>query len=140
MDSFEPIRKVAEDLHHQVAGDGPPKKPMELVNAAIKRLELELIWLPTGDPALKGALVACLQGKWSGHELKVHALLSDGSTLPLELVLTKADFDGEPAVRISISARDKKDANLESQLAEAVKNDASTGFLQQRYSLWSYFS
>src|SRR5436309_12058872 len=55
MDSFEPIRKAAEDLHHQAAGDGTPKKPMELVNAAIKHLKLELTWLPTGDPALKGA-------------------------------------------------------------------------------------
>ena len=32
-------------------------------------------------PALKGALVACLQGKWTDHALKVQALLSDGSTL-----------------------------------------------------------
>src|SRR5712672_3833823 len=55
MDSFESIRKAAEDLHHQVGGDGTPKKPMELVNAAIKHLKLELTWLPTGDPALKGA-------------------------------------------------------------------------------------
>ena len=55
MDSFEPIRKAAEDLHHQVAGDRTPKKPMELVNTAIKNLKLELTWLPTGDPALKGA-------------------------------------------------------------------------------------
>src|SRR5260370_26296110 len=54
MDSFEPIRKAAEDLHHQVAG-GARKKPMELVNAAIKHLNLGLTWLPTGDPALKGA-------------------------------------------------------------------------------------
>lgn len=45
MDSFEPIRKAAEDLHDQVAGDGAPKKPMELVNAAIKHLKLELTWL-----------------------------------------------------------------------------------------------
>ena len=56
MDSFEPIRKAAEDLYHQVAGDGTPKEPMELVNAAINHLKLELTWLPTGDPALKGAL------------------------------------------------------------------------------------
>ena len=55
MNSFEPIRKAAEDLHHQVAGDRTPKKPMELVNTAIKNLKLELTWLPTGDPALKGA-------------------------------------------------------------------------------------
>src|SRR5882762_2094364 len=55
-------------------------------------------------PALKGALVACLQGKWSGHGLKVQALLSDGSSLALELILQRADYDNEPAVRIAISA------------------------------------
>src|SRR5580693_2277348 len=84
-------------------------------------------------PALKGALVACLQGKWSGHGLKVQALLSDGSSLPLELVLTKADYENEPAIRIAIPARNKQDRDLELQLAEAVRNDATTGFLQQRH-------
>ena len=84
-------------------------------------------------PALKGALVACLQGKWSGHTLKVQALLSDGSSLALDLLLTKADYENEPAIRIAISAARKKDHDLEVQLADAVKNDASTRFLQQRY-------
>src|ERR1700692_4913422 len=84
-------------------------------------------------PALKGALVACLQGKWSGHSLKVQALLSDGSTLGPELLLTKADYENEPAIRIAISAEHKKDHDLEVRLADAVKNDASTRFLQQRY-------
>ncbi len=86
-------------------------------------------------PALKGALVACLQGKWSGHDLKVQALLSDSSSLALELLLTKADYENEPAVRIAISATQKKDRDLEVQLADAVKNDASTRFLQQRYMI-----
>jgi len=84
-------------------------------------------------PALKGALVACLQGKWTDHALKVQALLSDGSSLPLELTLIKADYESEPATRISIPARHRKDLDLEARLAEAVKNDASTRFLQQRY-------
>jgi diguanylate cyclase (GGDEF)-like protein/PAS domain S-box-containing protein len=84
-------------------------------------------------PALKGALVACLQGKWTDHALKVQALLSDGSSLALELTLTKADYENEPATRISIPAQHKKDLDLEARLAEAVKNDASTRFLQQRY-------
>src|ERR1700684_2532670 len=84
-------------------------------------------------PALKGALVACLQGKWSDHGLKVQALLSDGSTLALELSLTRADYENEPAVRIAIAALQKKDRDLEVQLADAVKNDATTQFLQQRY-------
>src|SRR5277367_2795974 len=88
---------------------------------------------PETHPALKGALVACLQGKWSGHSLKVQALLSDGSSLALELLLTKADYENEPAIRIAISASHKKGHDLEVQLADAVKNDASTRNLQQRY-------
>src|ERR1700674_2882903 len=84
-------------------------------------------------PALKGALVACLQGKWTDHSLKVKALLSDGSNLALEVLLTKADYENEPAIRIAISATQKKDHDLEVQFADAVKNDASTRFLQQRY-------
>src|SRR5277367_6013699 len=84
-------------------------------------------------PALKGAIVACLQGKWSGHGLRVQALLSDGSSVALELLLTKAVFENEPAIRIAISASHKKDRDLEAQLADAIKNDASTRFLQQRY-------
>jgi diguanylate cyclase (GGDEF)-like protein/PAS domain S-box-containing protein len=84
-------------------------------------------------PALKGALVACLQGKWTDHALKVQALLSDGSSLSLELTLMKADYESEPAIRISIPANRKKDVDLEARLDEAVKNDSSTRFLQQRY-------
>ena len=84
-------------------------------------------------PALKGALVACLQGKWTDHALKVRAMLSDGSTVSLELELTKADYENEPATRISIPAQHKKDRDLEGQLEEAVRNDASTRFLQERH-------
>ncbi len=86
-------------------------------------------------PALKGALVACLQGKWTDHALKVQALLSDGSSLGLELTLTRADYENEPATRISIPANHKKGQDLETRLDEAVKNDASTGFLQQRHMI-----
>ena len=83
--------------------------------------------------ALKGALVACLQGKWSDLALKVRALLSDGSTLPLEVTLTRVNQEDEPAIRLCIPARPTERRNLEAQLADAVKNDATTGFLQQRH-------
>jgi PAS domain S-box-containing protein/diguanylate cyclase (GGDEF)-like protein len=87
-------------------------------------------------PALKGALVACLQGKWTDHALKVQALLSDGSSVPLTLNLASVNYENEPATRISIAANNRRpDNDLELQLAHAVKNDASTGFLQQRYLL-----
>jgi diguanylate cyclase (GGDEF)-like protein/PAS domain S-box-containing protein len=82
---------------------------------------------------IKGALAASLQGKWSDHPLHVQALLSDGSALPLVLTLTKADFENEPAIRLCIPSRQDRNADIEGRLAEAVKNDAPTGFLQQRY-------
>jgi diguanylate cyclase (GGDEF)-like protein len=100
---------------------------------ALSGMPLMDLFEPETHPALKGALVACLQGKWSGHSLKVQALMSDGSSLALELLLTKADYENEPAIRIAISALRKKDTALEVQLADAVKNDATTQFLQQRY-------
>jgi multidomain signaling protein FimX len=82
---------------------------------------------------LKGALTACLQGKWTDYALKVKAAFSDGSSMPLELMLARTDHDSEPAVRIWVPARQSEERDLEAQLSEAVKNDASTGFLQQRY-------
>ena len=84
-------------------------------------------------PALKGALIACLQGKWTDHVLKVRASLSDSSTLPLEITLTKTDYEGEAAIRVCVPSRQKENRDLEGELADAVKNDPSTGFLQQRY-------
>jgi len=96
---------------------------------------MDLFELET-HPALKGALVACLQGKWTDHALKVQALLSDGSSVPLTVTLARANYENEPATRVSIPANNKSaDHDLELQLAQAVKNDASTGFLQQRYLL-----
>jgi multidomain signaling protein FimX len=88
---------------------------------------------PETHPALKGALVACLQGKWTDHGLKVQALLSDGSSLALALTLTKADYEGEPAIRIGIPADNKADHDIEMQLSDAIRTDGSTGFLQQRH-------
>ena len=56
MDAFETIRATAAALHAKLAAAGAkPDRPMELVAAAIAALDLELAWLPEGDPALKGA-------------------------------------------------------------------------------------
>jgi DNA helicase II / ATP-dependent DNA helicase PcrA len=56
MDIFEPVRDAAARLRAELVADGADSfRPMELVEAAVRRLDLELIWLPPGDPALKGA-------------------------------------------------------------------------------------
>ena len=82
--------------------------------------------------ALKGALVACGQGKWSDHPLKVHALLGDGTQLQLDLVLTPGEFENEPCVRIMVPARKRDDRQLTTDLNDAVKRDTSTGLLMRR--------
>lgn len=83
--------------------------------------------------ALKGALVACLQGKWSNHPLKANALLNDGSSVPLDLELSRTEFDGEPAVRLCFAARKRESGNLNEQLTDALERDASTGALQRKF-------
>jgi diguanylate cyclase (GGDEF)-like protein/PAS domain S-box-containing protein len=83
-------------------------------------------------PALKGALVACLQGKWTDHALKVRALRGDGSRLALAVTLTRADYDGEPATRITIPTRHKKALDPVVALAHPSQQDAFH-VMQQRH-------
>lgn len=56
MDGFEQVREAARRLHDVVITEGAnPLEPISLVVAAVERLDLELVWLSAGDPALKGA-------------------------------------------------------------------------------------
>src|SRR5690606_4251317 len=64
---------------------------------------------PEAHAAIKGALVACLQGKWSDHTLRANARLADGSSVALDMELSRTEIDGEPAVRLCIAA-DKRGA------------------------------
>ncbi|MBT8145113.1 MAG: EAL domain-containing protein [Gammaproteobacteria bacterium] len=52
--------------------------------------------------AIKGALVACNEGKWSGHEIAVRALGSAGGSLSVTADVTNARHEGEPCVRIEM--------------------------------------
>lgn len=88
---------------------------------------------PSAHAAIKGALVACLQGKWSGDTLRAPALLSDGTAVPLEMELAAAEFDGDPAVRLCIAAQKRNDQNLDQQLTDALERDAATGTLQRKF-------
>ena len=56
MEAFEAIRNMAARLHADVVSAGAdPLGPMGLAEAAIRKLELELVRLEPGSPALKGA-------------------------------------------------------------------------------------
>jgi PAS domain S-box-containing protein len=83
-------------------------------------------------PALKGALVACSQGRWSDHPLKVNALLADGTQLPLDLVLTPGEYENEPCVRIMVPAKKRDEKQLTTDLSDVVKRDTTTGLLLRR--------
>jgi diguanylate cyclase (GGDEF)-like protein/PAS domain S-box-containing protein len=82
--------------------------------------------------ALKGALAACLQGRWNDHTLKVSAVLADGSTFPVEIVLALGEHEGEPSVRLVVPARTRDESKLAAEVTEAIHSDASTGFLHRR--------
>jgi PAS domain S-box-containing protein len=55
--------------------------------------------------ALKGALAACLKGQWKDHALKASARGGAGAEVPVELLLTLGERDGEPCVRIMVPVR-----------------------------------
>ena len=56
MDAFEPIRKSAEHLHDKIIAAGTdPVDTAALITAAVAHLDLELVYLAPGDPALKNA-------------------------------------------------------------------------------------
>ena len=83
-------------------------------------------------PALKGALAACLQGRWNDHALKATALLAEGKSMPVEIVLALGDHDGEPSVRLVVPAKPRDEQKLVEELSQVVHSDQTTGFLYRR--------
>jgi diguanylate cyclase (GGDEF)-like protein len=62
----------------------------------------------------------------------VNAVLSDGTSLPVELVLALGEHDGEPCVRLVVPSVQKDDRKIAESLSEAVRSDSATGFLHRR--------
>jgi len=85
--------------------------------------------------ALKAALAACLQGRWSDHLLKAGAVLTDGARIELELLLVAGEFEGEACVQLIVPARKPDEAQLAAQLTDAVFQDPATGLWQRRHML-----
>jgi diguanylate cyclase (GGDEF)-like protein/PAS domain S-box-containing protein len=88
---------------------------------------------PDDHAAIKGALVACMQGKWSGHTLHASALVVSGHTPSLEFQLTRAEFDGEPCAQVCVPARLGDHREYERKLEDAMQCDPATGFMHRRY-------
>lgn len=88
----------------------------------------------SSQAALKGALAACSKGHWDGKPLKVSGVAVDGSTAPLKLSLEAAQFDGEPAIKLSIRRELEAEAKAEPEqlLERAVSRDPMTNFYHRR--------
>ena len=99
--------------------------------AAIVGQPLMDAFTPASHAALKGALVATAQGRWSDHSLKATAVLPGGGEMLLVLELERFDFDGEPAVRIKVPTQRHDSVSITQQLAEALKLDTGTGLLKR---------
>ncbi|MEO6079265.1 MAG: EAL domain-containing protein [Steroidobacteraceae bacterium] len=81
--------------------------------------------------ALKGGLVACLQGRWKDHSLRADVHTADGSTLPLELVLTLGSREGEPCVRLMVPTQKQSDA-IATDLSDAIRRNPRSGLLHRQ--------
>jgi diguanylate cyclase (GGDEF)-like protein/PAS domain S-box-containing protein len=92
---------------------------------------------PDSHAALRGALSACLSGKWNDHVLQVMGRQRNGQPLALDIILSAGEVEGEPCVRLIMPARRRDEAQLATDLADAVRRDPATGFLHRRAMLES---
>ena len=78
---------------------------------------------------LKGALAACLQGRWNNHPLNAEIRFADGAHGQFDLLLALGEHDGDPCVQLIIASRKDEARKLEEDLADAVRRDPATGLL-----------
>ena len=83
--------------------------------------------------ALRGALAACLQGRWNDHPLRANALLADGTVLPVEISMALGEHEGEPCVRLVVPSRRREE--LKAAPAARVQAQAVNGGLLPRAEL-----
>jgi multidomain signaling protein FimX len=95
------------------------------------------LFSPEHQPAIKGALVACAQGRWRAEEgLKATGLTRQDQTVSLLLEFEPATFDEEACVRVRVPARvEEDDEALGERLANALRLDQGTGLYGRRYLL-----
>jgi diguanylate cyclase (GGDEF)-like protein/PAS domain S-box-containing protein len=83
--------------------------------------------------ALRGALAACLLGRWNGHSLRANALLADGTVLPVEISMALGQYEGEPCVRLVVPSRRREE--LKAAPAARVQAQAVNDGLLSRTEL-----
>ncbi len=81
--------------------------------------------------ALRGALAACQQGRWSDHTLRANALLNDGTVLPIEMTLALGEYEGEPCVRLVVPSRPRDEHLLVAAAAPAPRPEIAAGLMRR---------
>ena len=76
--------------------------------------------------ALRGALAACLQGRWKAdHPLRANALLGDGSVLPIEMTLALGEYEEEPCVSLMVPSRPREERGSGERPSSAAETGAA---------------
>jgi multidomain signaling protein FimX len=94
------------------------------------------LFLPEHQPAIKGALVACTQGRLPPQGIKATGLTRHDKPVALVLEFEPATFDEEPCVRVRIPARAAvSDEALAERLNAALRLDPGTGLYGRHHLL-----
>ncbi len=81
--------------------------------------------------ALRGALAACLQGRWNDHALRGNALLADGSVVPIEITLTLGQHESAPCVRLVVPSRPREEARPVVRAPAVARPEPGAGLLRR---------
>jgi diguanylate cyclase (GGDEF)-like protein len=96
------------------------------------------LFVAEDQPAIKGALVACAQGRWPQQGIRATGTTRHDKPIALLLEFEPASFDEEPCVRVRVPARvEQGEEQLEEQLGAALRLDQGTGLYGRRYLLES---
>lgn len=113
---------------------------IEANNSWLQRFKLkerdELVGMPIMDSfdpdsraALKGALIATLQGKWKpGEKLIVKTYVDSGDAAEIHLELSRVEFDDEPCVQIRIAPQPIVAVEPTKVVHDALQRDPTTLF------------
>lgn len=86
----------------------------------------------SSQAAFKGALVACVQENWSGHELSARAKCRDGTNRPVTIEFERAIFDDEPCIRLSLQPDKHRDRDTPRQIVSESPHHPLTGFYRRQ--------
>ena len=103
----------------------------EDASAVVGQPVMDLFEAGTQAP-LRGALAACLKGRWSDHILKAGAVLADGSVVPLEIVLGLGEYDSDPSVQLIVPAQHRDEKQMANELQAAMHQEPATGLWTRR--------